>query len=166
MPFRPSPRHYIGKNSAKGVGAVCFPMHISRNAIRRTMGECVAARTCVSRPGLVVECRGTRPSGAGRSLRYRRPEMPVAVSRMTILRPKVSMCRCEGSPSRDELSSTRVRLYNDLSMSCDSIRTTALTSLEKGWTCTCNTVRLSARGIYGCTSGHGFGAGDAAWHGS
>jgi len=25
--------------------------------------------------------------------------MPVAVSGMTTLRPKVSMCRCEGSPS-------------------------------------------------------------------
>jgi len=30
-----------------------------------------------------------------------------AVSRMTVLRPKVSMCRCEGSPSPHELSFTR-----------------------------------------------------------
>ena len=44
-------------------------------------------------------------------------EVPVAVSRMTVLRPKVSMCRCEGSPSPHELSFTRVRRHNDLSMS-------------------------------------------------
>jgi hypothetical protein len=37
-----------------------------------------------------------------------RSEIPVVVSRMTVLRPKVSMCRCEGSRSPHELSFTRV----------------------------------------------------------
>jgi hypothetical protein len=153
-----------GKNNAKRVGAVCFPMHFSMNAIRRTIGECVAARTCVSAPGLIIEC--PRPSATERPCDIAGSEMPVAVSGMTTLRPKVSMCRCEGSACPDELSSIAVRLYNDRSMSCYSIGATALTSPEKGWTCTCNTVRLSARGTYGCISDHGFGAGDAAWHGS
>jgi len=83
----------------------------------------------VSAPGLIVEC--PRPSAAERPCDIAGSEMPVAVSGMTTLRPKVSMCRCEGSPSPDELSSTRVRLYSDLSMSCDSIRARALTSLER-----------------------------------
>ena len=58
--------------------------------------------------------------------------MPVAVSRMTVLRPWVSMCRCEGSPSPHELSFTLVRLRNDLSMSGHSIRSTAAKRARKG----------------------------------
>jgi hypothetical protein len=40
--------------------------------------------------------------------------MPVAVSRMTVPRPKVSMCRCEGSCSAPTRSFTPVRLRRDL----------------------------------------------------
>jgi hypothetical protein len=60
-----------------------------------------------------------------------RSEVPVAASRMTVIRPKVSMCRCEGS-SPYELSFTRVRLRNNLGMSCDSIRSTAAKLVRKG----------------------------------
>jgi hypothetical protein len=79
----------------------------------------------VSQRGLVVEFRDTRPSAAERPSDIACSEMPVPVSRMTVLRPKVSMCRCEGSPFPHELSFTRVRLRDELSMSCDSIRSTA-----------------------------------------
>jgi len=55
----------------------------------------------------------------------------VAVSRMTNLRPGVSMCRCEGSLCPHELLFTRVRLRNELSMSCDSIRSNPAKPAQK-----------------------------------
>ena len=68
----------------------------------------------LSQGGLVVECRGTRTSAVARSSDVACSEMRIAVSRMTVLRPKVSMCRCEGSPSPHGLSFTRVRNSNPI----------------------------------------------------